>query len=259
MVWIAAVLGLLCGSFANVLIARVPTNEQWWRGSSHCMACGHDIAWYDNVPLVSWIVLGAKCRHCKARISVQYPLVEVATAVLFAVTVWRFGLSALAITLLYLAIVSVALSVIDLQHGRLPNQITYPTYLIVLCGLIAHAVLERDFSLLARGGIGMVALAGFYYVMRIASRRGMGLGDVMTAGFLGLVLGAVGWSAFAVGAIAGPLIGGVAGIVAMIASRRARGVRIPYGPWLIAGAWLGLICGDVISDWYLGIVTLTLS
>ena len=158
-----------------------------------------------------------------------------------------------------IAVVSVALTVIDLQHRRLPNVLTYSSYVIVIVGLAAHAVITQEGWLLARAGIGMVVLGGFYQVMRVVSRGGMGRGDVVTAGFLGLVLAAIGWKAFAVGAIAGPLIGGFAGIAAMIAARQARGVRIPYGPWLIGGAWIGILAGDVFADWYLDVVTLSLS
>ena len=259
MLLIAAVLGLLCGSFANVLIARVPAGAQWWRGSSRCVRCEHDISWYDNIPVISWLVLRGRCRHCRAPISVSYPLVELATSGLFVLVAWRFGLSALAITLAYVAVVCVALTVIDMRHRRLPNSMTYPAYGAIALGLVVHAVLTSDAWLLARAGIGMVALAGFYQLMRVLSRGGMGRGDVVTAGFLGLLLGAVGWTAFAVGAIAGPLVGGLAGIAAIVGARQVRGVRIPYGPWLIGGAWIGLLVGDAISDWYLDVVTLSLS
>jgi len=259
MLLIATVLGLLCGSFANVLIARVPADEQWWSGSSRCLSCHTDIAWYDNIPLVSWIVLRGRCRSCNASIGLRYPLVEVLCGALFALIAWRFGVSALSVTLGVVAVICVALTVIDLRHRRLPNILTYPSYVIVAAGLTVHAAITSDWWLLGRGAVGMLALGGFYQVMRFASRGGMGRGDVVTAGFLGLLLGGVGWEALAVGSIGGPLIGGVAGIVAMIAARRARGVRIPYGPWLIGGAWIGLMVGDTISAWYLDVVTLSLS
>ena len=184
---------------------------------------------------------------------------ELATSGLFVLVAWRFGLSALAITLAYVAVVCVALTVIDMRHRRLPNSMTHPAYGAIALGLVVHAVLTSDAWLLARAGIGMVALAGFYQLMRVLSRGGMGRGDVVTAGFLGLLLGAVGWTAFAVGAIAGPLVGGLAGIAAIVGARQVRGVRIPYGPWLIGGAWIGLLVGDAISDWYLDVVTLSLS
>lgn len=259
MVLIAVLLGLVTGSFANVLIARVPASEQWWKGSSRCLSCKADIAWYDNIPLISWLVLRGRCRHCGAAIGIRYPLVEAACAALFALVLWRFDVSALSVMLAVIAVVSVALTVIDLQHRRLPNVLTYSSYVIVIVGLTAHAVITHEGWLLARAGIGMVVHGGFYQVMRVVSRGGMGRGDVVTAGFLGLVLAAIGWKAFAVGAIAGPLIGGFAGIAAMIAARQARGVRIPYGPWLIGGAWIGILAGDVFADWYLDVVTLPLS
>jgi len=252
---IAGLLGLLCGSFANVLIARVPAGEQWVRGSSHCPRCGHDLAWYDNVPVVSWLWLRRKCRHCQAPISGRYPLVEVVVAALFVAVAMVYGASVFALGLMYLAVVTVALAAIDLEHRRLPNSLTLPSYLVMAAVVVGQSWIGGDWWMAGRALAGGLILGGFYFVMWFAYPKGMGFGDVKAAGMLGLALGAVGWGAIAVGSIAGPLIGGVAGVAVIIRTRRARGVAIPFGPWLIAGAWLGILAGDWIGHGYVEFVT----
>jgi len=256
---IAGLLGLLCGSFANVLIARVPAGEQWVRGSSHCPRCGHDLAWYDNVPVVSWLWLRRKCRHCHAPISGRYPLVEVVVAGLFVAVAIVYGASVLALGLMYLAVVTVALAAIDLEHRRLPDSLTLPSYAVLGAVVVAQSWIDADWWMAGRALAGGLILGGFYFLMWFAYPKGMGFGDVKAAGMLGLALGAVGWGAIAVGAIAGPLIGGVVGVAVMIRTRRGRGVAIPYGPWLIAGAWLGILAGDRIGRGYVEFVTGALS
>lgn len=256
---LAAVLGLFVGSFANVLIARVPSGEQWVRGSSHCPRCGHDLAWHDNLPLLSWLWLKRRCRYCHAPISFRYPLVELLVSALFALVALVFGLSALSLGLMYLAAISVALAAIDLEHRRLPDALTLPLYPVLAVAVGTHALVVGEWWVLARGILGLLILGGFYFVLWFAVPKGMGFGDVKTAGALGLALGAVGWPALAVGAITGPLIGGVVGVAVMIHTRRARGVAIPYGPWLIAGAWLGILAGENIGSAYVSFVTSSFS
>jgi len=256
---VAAVLGLFVGSFANVLIARVPSGEQWVRGSSHCPRCGHDLAWHDNLPLVSWLWLRRRCRYCHEPISGRYPLVELVVGALFGLVVLVFGLSLLSLGLMFLAVVSVALAAIDLEHRRLPDALTLPLYPILGAAVVAQSWVDWDWGMLVRALAGCLILGGFYFVLWFAFPRGMGFGDVKAAGALGLILGAVGWPALAVGAIAGPLIGGVVGVAVMIRERKSRGVAIPYGPWLIAGAWLGVLCGDQIGRAYVSLVIGVLS
>ena len=250
----AAILGLFFGSFANVLIARVPMGEQWVRGSSHCPRCGHDLAWYDNLPLVSWLWLRRRCRSCRAPISARYPLVESTVSVLFTLVVLVFGVSALSLGLMYLAFNTVALAAIDLEHRRLPDALTLPLYPVLATAVLAQSWMTGEWNILVRGLAGLLIVGGFYFVLWFAFPKGMGFGDVKTAGALGLILGAIGWPALGVGAIAGPLVGGVAGVVVMIRTRKARGVAIPYGPWLIAGAWLGILAGDQIGHAYVSLV-----
>ncbi len=259
LVFVAACLGLLCGSLTNVLIARVPAGEQWRTGSSRCPRCRTDLAWYDNLPVVSWLLLRRRCRHCQEPISGRYPLVELMVAILFALVAGVFGVTVLAVALLYLAVITVALAAIDLEHRRLPDALTLPAYPVLAVAIAIHAGVEQEWWIVARALIGAAIVGGVYFALWFAYPKGMGFGDVKAAGMLGFALGAVGWGAIAVGAIAGPLIGGVVGVAVMIRSRRGRGVEIPYGPWLIAGAWLGILAGDRIGHGYVDFVTGALS
>ncbi|WP_062517168.1 prepilin peptidase [Demequina gelatinilytica] len=255
-VWIvpvAAALGLLCGSFANVLIARIPAGERWANERSRCPRCGHQLAWHDNIPVLSWLWLRRRCRYCAAPISARYPIVELSTAALFAAVAAVHGASWLTVALLYLALVSVALFVIDLDVQRLPNELVLPAIPVVLVFVAAQAGTDGDWWTLARAALGGLALGGFYFVLWFLYPKGLGFGDVKAAVLLGIALGAVGWDALAVGGILGPLIGGVAGIAAIVRHRKAAGVRIAYGPWLIAGAWVGLLAGPELWTAYLNV------
>lgn len=237
----------------NVVISRVPRGRQVVSGRSACPHCDAEIAWYDNIPLVSYLVLGGRCRSCKARISPQYPLVELAVALMWLAVVIIHGLSWTSALLAYLAAVSVALVVIDILHRRLPHGIVLPSYgvVAVLAG-VAWIVGERGTWISAL--IGMAVLSLFYGLLWFFYPKGMGFGDVTTAGLLGFVLGFMGWEQLAVGGIAGPLVGGLMVIGMLIAGRVRKGVAVPYGPALIAGAWVGIFAGQPIAQGYLGLL-----
>lgn len=256
MIPVAVVLfGLAWGSFANVLIARVPEGEDWVREPSHCPKCGHAIAWYDNIPVVSWLLLSRRCRHCRRRISGRYPLVEIAVAGL-AVGVYEvFGATFLGLALAYLAFISVVLAVIDIDVHRLPDSIVLPAYPALAVLLVADAAVGGDWWPLARAGIGAVALAGFYLVMLLINPRGMGLGDIKTAGVLGLALGYLGWAHLGVGAFFGPMLGGLAVLPGLLTGRVSLKARVPYGPALLAGAWLGIFAGSALFGMYVRLFT----
>ena len=247
--------GLAWGSFANVLIARVPGGEDWVREPSHCPRCGHAIAWHDNVPVLSWLWLGRRCRHCRTRISGRYPVVEILVAGLFVVVYGVFGLTFLALAMAYLALISVVLAAIDLDVYRLPDAIVLPAYPAIAVMLTADAALAGEWWPLVRGTIGAFALAGFYFVMLVINPKGMGLGDVKTAGVLGLALAYLGWAQLGVGAFFGPMIGGLFVIVALIRGRVTRKSRVPYGPALIAGAWVGVFGGSALFGAYVRLFT----
>lgn len=267
--WLFGVLGLVIGSFLNVVIYRVPNDLSIVSPPSACPNCGVHIKPYDNVPVLSWLVLRGKCRTCSMAISVRYPLVELGTALFFAAVSWGIlsgwvpsgstgvdvrstaGTMTVLMAFLYLAAVSVALTLIDIDVHRLPNVIVLPTYLVGAGLLAAGAILIGDFTPLLRAGVGLAALWTVYFLLALVYPGGMGFGDVKLSGVLGLYLGFVGWGELAVGAFSAFLLGGVYA-VALLASRRVtRKSGIPFGPWMLAGAWVGIFFGGQVWDGYL--------
>ncbi|WP_353049903.1 A24 family peptidase [Microbacterium sp. Marseille-Q6648] len=159
----------------------------------------------------------------------------------------------LVVACLYLASVSIVLALIDLDTHRLPNAIVLPSYIVGGLLLALASLLTGDWVALLRGGIGMAALYAFYFVLRLVRSDGMGGGDVKLAGVLGLYLGYVGWGALVVGAFVAFVIGGIYGVALMLMRRASRKSAIPFGPWMILGAWVGLLVGEVIARWYIGL------
>lgn len=262
------VLGLLVGSFLNVVIYRVPLGKSIVSPPSACTTCGERIKPWDNVPVVSWLVLRGKCRTCGERISARYPLVELTTGALFAAAAFRFVIPfdapattivatvLLLVAFLYFAAISVALAGIDLDTHRLPNSIVLPAYVVVATLLIVASVVYGDYSQLIRAAIGGAALFAAYFVMAIVYPGGMGFGDVKLAGVIGMLLGFLGWGALVVGAFSAFVLGGVFGIILLAARKTTRKGGIPFGPWMLAGAWLGIFIGDRIWAGYLGLFQL---
>jgi leader peptidase (prepilin peptidase)/N-methyltransferase len=262
---LAGVLGAVVGSFLNVVIHRVPAGLSVVRPPSACPACSSPVRAYDNVPVLSWLILRAKCRDCGAPISARYPLVELGTAAAFVVVAAMLGpqlvigtavLPLIAelvvlLALLYLAAVSIALAAIDLDVHRLPNSIVLPAYLVGGVALTVAAIAAGDLVSLARAAAGAGILFAFYLVLALIAPRGMGMGDVKLAGVLGLFLGWFGWEALAVGALAAFLLGGLYGVILILARRARRTTGIPFGPWMLAGAWVGILFGEPIARGYL--------
>lgn len=244
-------LGLVVGSFLNVVIHRVPAGMSVVRPGSACPVCHAPVRAHDNVPVVSWLVLRGRCRDCAAPIAIRYPLVELVTAVLFAVSAWRFGPSAYVVAVLVLMAGGVALFMIDLDHRRLPFSITSIVGVGVVAALavatvtgdadhVPRALLSTTLWLVVYGGIWLVT-AG----------RGMGLGDVALAPVLGLVLGWSGWGASLVGLLAGFVVGAVVGVGLLSSGRAVARTRVPHGPFLLTGAALGLFAGERLWQEYL--------
>ncbi|MFL6100769.1 MAG: prepilin peptidase [Actinomycetales bacterium] len=246
-----AVVGLAIGSFLNVVIWRVPRDESVVRPRSHCPSCGNPVRPYDDIPVVSWLVLRGRCRDCGQPISIRYPLVEAGTAVLFGVTAWHFGLSWELPAYLYLIAIGVALALIDIDVHRLPNAIVLPSYVVAPVLLTVASLGDGDWAALVRAAIGGAALYVLYFLLRLAYPSGMGFGDVKLAGVLGMYLGWLGWGPLAVGAFLGFLLGGVVGGALMAANRASRKSKIPFGPFMIAGAYVAVLVGAQISDLYL--------
>ncbi len=252
---LAFVFGALIGSFLNVVIWRVPRGLSVVRPPSACPTCGHRLAGYDNIPIVSFLVLRGRCRSCGARISARYPLVEAGTALAFALVVGAayLGLFPAAVlpALLYWAAVGIALTLIDFDHHRLPNAIVLPSYIVTAALLLLASVLTGDYGRLLTAAIGVIALGGLYWVLAVAYPGGMGFGDVKLAGALGMLLGWLGWAHLIVGGFSAFLLGGLFGLLLMAARRATRKSRVPFGPFMLAGAWVGILAGTAIAEFYL--------
>lgn len=246
-----AVLGVLIGSFLNVVIHRVPEGASVVSPPSACPECGHGIRRRDNVPVLSWLLLRGRCRDCAARISPRYPLVEVGTGLLFGLVTLVVGVSWALPAYLYLAAISVALAMIDLDVHRLPDAIVLPSYAVAAVLLTTASWGEGEWGALLRAGVSAVVLFLVYAVLFVVKPGGMGLGDVKLAGVLGLYLGWWGWSALAVGGFAAFLFGGAAGLVLVLRSRAGRRSRIPFGPYMLGGALFALVAAAPIAQWYL--------
>lgn len=249
----AAVMGLLIGSFLNVVIHRVPLGLSVVRPASRCPGCRHELRRRDNVPVLSWVLLRGQCRDCAQPISVRYPLVELGTSILFAVVAGIVGPTAALPAYLYLAAIAVALALIDLDVQRLPDAIVKPSYPVALLLLTVASWGTGDWTALVRALVGGLSLWGLYFLTVVAMPKGMGWGDVKLAGVLGLYLGWWGWDALAVGAFAGFVIGGLVGGVVMLRGANLK-ARIPFGPSMLAGALLALVIAGPVASWYLDVV-----
>jgi len=269
----SAVLGALIGSFLNVVIHRVPAGQSVVHPPSACPGCGNRIRPYDNIPVVSWLVLRGRCRDCSAPISGQYPLVEaghgtrlpprrsmdalasqpVSVVVGAAGAAGLFAGGLLLIAYLWLAAASIALTAIDLETHRLPNVIVLPGYAVAAIGLGVPAILAGDLERLGIMAAGSGILFIAYAIMAVAWPGGMGMGDVKLAGVLGAFLGFSGWAALVVGAFGAFVLGGVVSIVLLVLKRVSRKGGIPFGPWMIAGSWVGLVLGASIAASYLSL------
>jgi leader peptidase (prepilin peptidase) / N-methyltransferase len=240
---LTAVGGLIAGSFINVVIARLPAGESLVKPRSRCPHCGAAVRPYDNVPVVSWLILRGRCRDCGSPISARYPLVEALTAVLLAAVVARFGADEDALLGLALVLVLVPVTFIDLERQIIPNK-------LVLVGAIAAVaiVAATDIDELPEHLIAGAAAGGFLLLAALAYPRGMGMGDVKLAAMLGLFLGASVAPAMLAAMLAGSIAGGV--IIARKGTQEGRKTKVPFGPFLALGALVGLFVGPEIVDWY---------
>lgn len=253
--------GTAVGSFLNVVIHRVPAGRSVVTPASACGACGHPIRWYDNIPIVSWLLLRGRCRDCSAPISARYPLIELAGAVFFGVVAWRFlpeaGVSATAAAdwlvlgaFQFLAAASIALAAIDLETRRLPNVIVLPAGVVGLVAFLAAAVLTGAWAPLLGAAVGLIVLGGVYAVPAFLRPDALGMGDAKLAAVLGVYLGWLGVESALVGIVLGFLIAGVVGVVHLARGRRG---AVALGPWMLAGAWLGILAGPQIAQTYLAL------
>jgi leader peptidase (prepilin peptidase) / N-methyltransferase len=241
---LAALAGLLVGSFLNVVAWRLPRGESLVSPGSACPACRTPIKPYDNVPVLSWLLLRGRCRQCGVSISGRYPLVEAATAALYAaVVIGCHGALDIALGLL-LVTVLVPITLIDLDLRLIPNAITLPG---AVAAIAAAAVI--DVGHVPEQLIAGAAAGGFFLAAAVLHPRGMGMGDVKLAGMLGLYLGRAVAPALLVALVAGVLVGAL--IIARKGAAQGRRTAVPFGPFLALGGVVALFAGDALVGAYL--------
>ncbi len=234
-------LGAIVGSFLNVCIHRLPRRESVVTPASRCPRCATPIRWYDNIPLVSFLVLRGRCRACKAAISWRYPLVEATTVLLFLLAWTRFGLTLEGARAAILASALLVVALIDLDHRIIPDRVTLPG--IVMGLLMAGFLPPRIVS----SAVGTLLGGGLFYLIALASRGGMGGGDIKLAAMLGAFLG---WQAGLLAIFLGVLAGGMVGTALLLLRLRGRKDAIPFGPFLALGGIVALFGGEAILAWY---------
>lgn len=266
--------GLLFGSFANVVIWRFPRGESLSNPPSHCPRCGHPVRWYDNVPVVSWVALGGRCRDCGEPIAWRYPAVEALSAVLWVAAGLAFGWSLRTVWAVFFFYVLLILAFIDLDLRRLPNVLVGILAAVGLAGALVSQFSGIPAAPLVGGGgggfwgqplvlavLGAVLGAGLSLAISLVyalvrRRQGLGMGDVKLLGAMGLFLGPYVLFAY----LAGTLVGAMFAIVALAArpkpsagDRAAAHMTIPFGPWLAVGAVLTALWGPAAWAWYAGV------
>jgi leader peptidase (prepilin peptidase) / N-methyltransferase len=249
----AALFGLAIGSFLTVVVDRVPKKESIVSPRSRCPHCGAEIRTRDNIPVVSWLLLGGKCRDCRARIPARYPLLEAGTAACFAGVAIVYPRVYVTVMLCAFCAVMLAVGVIDLEHKIIPNKITYPAFPAFAVAIVVGWAIGQDLDPV-RGAIGALVYGGAFLLIAIIAPRGLGMGDVKLTALIGLVMGSLGLGYTGVAAGAAILLGGLGGILALIAGR-GRKSAIPFGPFLTAGALVAVFWGERIAGWYLRSIT----
>jgi leader peptidase (prepilin peptidase)/N-methyltransferase len=231
---------LALGSFLNVVAARVPLRRSIVHPPSACMSCNAEIRWYDNIPLLSYVLLRGRCRSCQARIPFLYPAVELVTALLLAGCVFAFGLSFEALIAAFFCSVLVAVSAIDLEHRIIPNRIVLPATVVVLA---ANTMLD----LTPEWTIAALGASGFLFAAALAYPAGMGMGDVKLALLMGAALG----KTVSVALLAGMLAAMIPSLVLFARhGAKARKMGIPFGPFLAIGSVIALFWGHEILSAY---------
>ena len=241
---LAPIFGALFGSFLNVVIWRLPRGENLATPPSHCPGCGSAVRPFDNVPVLSWLLLRGRCRDCQTSISARYPLVEALTALLMVLVPLLVGTGADMWTGFVLVLLLVPITFIDLDHRIIPNKLTG---LGAIAAVVLVAALQP--SELVEHLVAGVSAAAFLFVALMAYPGGMGMGDVKLAGVLGLFLGRAVGPAMLVALVAGTVVGGI--VMAVKGVKAGRKTAIPFGPFLALGGLVGLFAGDAIVDWYL--------
>jgi leader peptidase (prepilin peptidase) / N-methyltransferase len=248
------VLGVLIGSFLNVVVHRVPRGESVVSPPSACPGCGGPIRARHNVPVLGWLVLRGRCYDCGSPISVRYPLVEAGTGALFGLAGWRFADDLVALSAyLVFAAVAVALALIDLDVRRLPNVIVGPAS----CVLAVLLAVTADGGSLVRAASGASLLFGFFLVVALVAPGAMGLGDVKLAGVVGGMTAYLSWGAFLTAAFGAFFLGAVAGLALIAGGRARRRTAVPFGPFMLVAAWGSILGASGLGELYLARIGLS--
>lgn len=235
-------LGLVIGSFLNVVIVRVPEHRSLMHPRSACPRCSAQLSWYDNIPVLSFLVLRGRCRTCAEPISWRYPAVEVITAVALVLAYLAFGPTTDFVVASVLLTALIAITAIDLQHLLIPDVITLPG---ILLGLVANVATGRISW--RESVVGIVLGAALFLTIILVSRGGMGGGDLKLGAMLGAFLG---WKALLFGLFVAVILGGVLGIVLLVSGLRGRKDAVPFGPFLAIGGAVALFWGERVFDWW---------
>ncbi len=243
----AAAFGAVAGSFLNVIIYRLPLDKSVVWPSSACPHCGRELSWYENIPVASWLALGARCRTCRASISARYPFVEALTAVMFAAAWWYYGPGVLLASRLVLGCALIALFAIDLEHHLLPNAITLPG---IVVGFVFSFFAEPGWvasliGAIAGGGV-LFGIAEAYY--RVRREEGLGMGDVKMLAMVGAFLG---WRLALVTLMLASLSGSLVGLLLIVSQRAGMKYALPFGTFIAIGAAVAASVGPALLDWYL--------
>ena len=251
--WIRAIValpfGLMVGSFLTVVVGRVPAHESVVSPRSKCPSCGTEIAARDNIPILSWALLRGRCRTCGARISIRYPILEATTAVLFMATAAAYEEVFVDVMLCLFGAVMIAVATIDLERRIIPNAITYPTLPAFAAAIVLGWAIGQPLDPV-RALVGGLVYGGLFLLIAFIAPRGLGMGDVKLTALIGLVMGSLGLRYVGVAAGAAILLGGLGGIVALLAGRDRKSA-IPFGPFLATGAVVATLWGERLAAWYL--------
>ena len=247
---LATLFGMLVGSFLNVCICRLPKNESIVLPPSHCPLCSYQIRWFDNIPLVSYLLLRGRCRGCGASISLQYPLVELLNGLLTLLLFLRFGPTLAFVTLFLFCSALVVITFIDIEHQIIPDEISLSGIVVgfVLSFFIRGHSWQNSLCGILLGGGSLLLVA--YGYQRLTGKDGMGGGDIKLLAMMGAFLG---WKAVPFIILASSLAGSIIGISIMLLQKKDSKLAIPFGPYLAFGAVLYIFYGRVLIRWYLGL------
>ena len=261
LLFIIFIFGLIVGSFLNAVIYRLHSKESFWKGRSHCVHCKHELSAADLFPVLSYVFLGGRCRYCRAKISMQYPIVELATGIIFLVltSLNNYEIDFVLLRNLYFASVFIVIAIYDFKHYLILDKVVFPNLAIAF---ILNIILDvqagcsgLSLSCLTFGGIvAAVAISGFFFLQHTVSKgRWIGFGDVKLGLLLGMVLG---WPLGIVGLFLGYVLGALTGVSLILAGQKKMSSRLAFGTFLCFSGIMTMMYGRTLLDWYLTLIGL---